>query len=227
MALGRAFLGRKRMKSRVAFLCLAAATAVVLSATRAVALDSDEFTSEFSLGVGYSHVSIGDNNSAIDSEDLLRFDGAFSINPFSRVPQLRLGFALGVGMDFDNSKGVVIVRNGQLTAFSSSDIPLLLIEPEFRLSWQQWFGKWYVEPGVGVGGVFANLNLESDDGAETFDEWDSSLSGRVFLNVGFAVQGGVAGFQGSYMRAGDISFADNLGGEVEEFYIGFFGAMQF
>jgi hypothetical protein len=193
----------------------------------AMALDSDEFSSEFYLGIGYAHVKIGDEGSVLDSEDLIRFDGGFTINPFQRVPQLRLGFGLGVGMDLDDSKSVVIVRNGQLLAFSSSDIPLLLIEPEFRVSWQQWFGKWYIEPGIGVGGVFANLSLESDDGTETFDEWDSSFSGRAFVHVGFAVQGGLAGLQASYMRAGDISFADNAGGEVEEFYIGFFGALQF
>jgi len=186
---------------------------------------------EFSLGVGYAHLSIGDSDSVLDSLDALRWDASLSYAPFAHLPQLRVGAGFGVGMVFDDSE-FAIISSGGAVIVGSADIPLFTLEPEFRVSWQQFFGpdeSFYIEPGIGVGGVFANLNIDSEDTAsgESFDEWESSVSARVFLNVGFNAEGGYAGVQASYMRAKSIDFAENAGGEVEEFYIGIFGALRF
>ena len=187
---------------------------------------------EFSLGIGYAHVSIGDSDSILDSEDALRFDPALSFAPLPDLPQLRIGGAFGVSMVRDNSERTIISNDGNLIIAGSSDVPLFLLEPEFRVSWQQYFGEeqsFFVEPGIGVGAVIANLNVDDEDTAsgESFDEWETGLSARVFLNVGFFVPGGVAGIQASYMQGERLDFADNAGGEVEEFYIGFYGALRF
>jgi hypothetical protein len=186
---------------------------------------------EFSLGIGYAHLSIGDSDSLLDSEDALRFDGALTFAPFPDLPQLRLGGALGVSMVLDNSQRTIISSEG-LIFVGSSDVPLYLLEPELRVSWQQYFGdngEFFIEPGIGVGGVFGNLNIDADDSAsgESFDEWDSGFAARVFVNVGFFVEDGVAGIQGSYMRGESLDFAENAGGEVEEFYVGIYGALRF
>jgi hypothetical protein len=100
-----------------------------------------------------------------------------------------------------------------------------------RLSWQQPFGEggFFIEPGIGVGFVYANLSIDADDSplGQAFDESDWSFSTRAFVNVGFLVEGGVAGVQASYMWADEVDLAANVSGEVNEFYIGIFGALQF
>jgi len=187
---------------------------------------------EFSLGIGYAHIAIGDSSeSVLDSEGALRFDGSLSYAPLEGLPQLRVGFALGVSLVLDDSERAII-SDGGLVVVGSSDVPLWLLEPEFRLSWQQFLGSeqnFFIEPGVGVGGVFANLSIDDEDSptGDSFDEWDSGLSARVFLNVGMIVEGGLAGLQFSYMRGESLDLAENASGEVEQFYVGFFGALRF
>ena len=184
---------------------------------------------EFSLGIGYAHLGIGGSDSLLDSEDALHFDAALMYSLIPDVPQLRLGFGFGVSMVLDDSERVIISGDNGLIIAGSSDVPLYLLEPEFRLSWQQYLGadqSFFIEPGIGVGWVFGNLNVDTESG-QSFDEWDSSVSARAFLNVGFQVEGGIAGIQASYMWADSLDFAENAGGEVEEFYIGFYGALRF
>jgi hypothetical protein len=207
------------------------AVVLVLSARGAGGQPPDLPPGEFALGIGYAQVSIGDSDSLLDSEDALRFDSALSVSPFPDVPQLRLGAALGFVLTLDNSQRA-IVSDGGLIVVGSSDVPLFLFEPEVRLSWQQPFGEgggFFVEPGIGAGGVYANLSIDADDSPSgtSFDESDWSFSARAFLNVGFLVEGGVAGVQASYMWADDLHLAANAGGDVSEFYVGIFGALRF
>src|SRR5687767_11690966 len=94
-------------------------------------------------------------------------------------------------------------------------------EPEFRVSWQQFFGQgrhFHDEPGIGIGWVIGNLSLDADDigSGESFDESDAGLSARAFLNVGLRAEGGYAGLQASYMRGESLEFAENARGEVEQ-----------
>jgi len=219
------------MRTPTGAFVVVAAVALALSAGRACGQELGEFPGEFALGIGYAHVSIGGSDSLLDSEDALRFDGSLSIAPFPDVPQLRLGGALGFVLTLDNSQRTV-VSNGGLVVVGSSDIPLFMFEPEVRLSWQQPLGEspgFYIEPGIGVGGVYANLSIDADDSpsGRSFDESDWSFSARAFVNVGFLVPGGVAGFQASYMWAYDLDLAANANGSVNEFYVGIFGALRF
>ncbi len=222
----------RRIRSGAGVLQSLIATFTVMTVGR-VALAQDGLPpGEFSLGIGYAHMSIGDSGSSVlDSEDALRFDGALSYAPSPQVSQLRIGAAIGVSLVLDDSQRAII-SDGGLVIVGSSEVPLYLIEPEFRVSWQQFFGAvrhFYIEPGVGVGGVIGNLSLDADDtgSGESFSESDAALSARVFLNVGFRAENGYAGLQASYMRGGDLEFAENAGGEVEEFYVGFFGCLRF
>ena len=186
---------------------------------------------EFSLGIGYAHISIGDSDSLLHSQDALRFDAMWNYAPFRDLPQLRLGAGFGTDLVLDNSE-FVFVSNGGAVFAGHADIPLFLLEPEFRVSWQQFFGNdqsFYIEPGIGIGGVFGNLNVDADDTnvGKSFDEWASAFAVRVFVNIGFHAEGGLAGVQMSYMRGGELDFAQNASGEIDEFYIGIYGALRF
>ena len=185
---------------------------------------------EFSLGLGYSSISVG--SSIIEDEGALHWDPVLSFSPLAEaLPQLRLGAAVGVSLVLDNSSRTIISNNGQLIITGSSDIPLWMLEPELRLSWRQTFGdrgQFFIEPGVGVGVAWGFLEIEIDDDPDnTFEESDSTVFGRAFLRVGAQVSGGTAGFEASYMRGGDVEFADNARGELSEWYVGIFGALQF
>jgi hypothetical protein len=181
---------------------------------------------DFALGIGYAHIEVGGSSSQLHSMDALRFDPDLSFSPFDRLPELRVGAAFGVSMVLDNSSRTIISNGGTLIITGSSDVPFLLLEPEARLSWRQVFPDgFYIEPGVGVGGAFGQLKLSSD--TESIDKWQSTFDARVFLNVGIAVPGGIAGLQASYMHGGTMDFGQNARGDLNQFYIGIYGAIQF
>jgi hypothetical protein len=191
--------------------------------------DESALAPEFSFGIGWAHIAIDD--SVLDSEDAIRFDPAVSFAPIAKLPQLRLGAALGVSLVLDNSERA-IVSNGGVVIVGHSDVPLWFLEPELRASWRQYFGnqgQFFVEPGVAGGAIIGELHIEADDTAfgQSFDEWASTGAARAFLNVGARVTGGLAGLEVAYLRGGTLDFAENASGEVEQFYIGFFGAIRF
>ena len=182
--------------------------------------------SDFAFGIGYAHIQLGSSSNEFHNMDALRIEPAISFSPFAKLSQLRLGGAFGVSMVLDSSSHAIISNNGTLIVHASADIPFLLLEPEFRVSWRQEFDSgWFIEPGIGLGGAIGQLHLESD--THSFEEWDANFAARAFLNVGFLVPGGIFGVQASYMRSGSIKFAQNVGGEINEFYIGVFGSLMF
>jgi len=186
---------------------------------------------EFSVGVGYTHISIGDSDSLLHSEDALRFDPVVSFSPVAKVPQFRLGAALGVSMVIDNSERTII-SNGGVIIVGSSDVPFLTLEPEVRASWRQPFGKhdaFYVEPGLAIGSIVGHLDIDASDtdSGRSFDDWEGDVAGRFFFAFGARVPGGIAGVEASYARGGSLHFAENASGDVEQFYVGFFGALRF
>jgi hypothetical protein len=216
---------------RIRICCCIGAVLIMMLSPAARAQQPDLAPGEFGLSIGYAHISIGGSDSLLDSLDALRFDAMWNTAPFSDLPQLRIGAGFGTSLVFDDSE-FAFISNGGAVVVGRADIPLFLLEPEFRVSWQQFFGddkSFYIEPGIGVGGVFGNLSIDSDDtlSGDSFDEWASAFEARVFVNVGFHVEGGLGGVQMSYMRGGDLDFARNAGGEIDEFYIGIFGALRF
>jgi hypothetical protein len=184
---------------------------------------------DFSLSLGYANVSVGNSDSELYSMNAFKWEAAFTIAVIPSVPQLRLGAAVGVPIVLDNSDRTIISHNGTLIITGSSDIPFFVIEPEVRLSWRQSFGQFFIEPGVGIGGAFAYLSLDTDGdlGDETFSKWQSTWAARAFIYAGLEVQGGLAGLEVSYMRGGNMDFGDNAQGDISEFYIGIFGTLQF
>ena len=194
------------------------------------AMGDEPIIAEFALGVGYGNLSIGGSDSALDDVGLLRWEPVLSIAPFQRIPQLRFGFACGIGLNLDNSSRVFISNGNGAVFVGSSTVPLWTLEPEFRLSWRQYFNtshSFFVEPGIAVGALYAHLDVDNDTTGDSYSESDTTLTGRVFLNVGVRSGPGTAGLQASYMRGGTIDLADNANGDIEEYYIGVFGSIGF
>src|SRR4051794_4679259 len=197
---------------RIALLLLLVASPLV-SAQQPLEEDAEEHFvkkpgPEFALGVGYAHFSIGGPGSLLHSTDALHFDPAVSFPPLRKLPQLRLGAAVGVSV-VGPSQWTAVRGDTEITGSSCS--PLVLAEPELRVSWRQTFGTadgFFVEPGVAVGGVFGKLRLEKTDVDEAFEHHASSFSGRVFLNLGGRVGGWTAGVQTSYLHSGQLDFAE-------------------
>jgi hypothetical protein len=208
-------------------------TALILCALPSVAAADDgdiPATTDFSLGIGYANIAIGDE--ALEDEDALKFDPSLSLSLVPALPQLRAGIAVGVALVLDDSQRTIVSNNGNLTVTGRSDVPLWLIEPEVRLSWRQYLGDAYaffIEPGAAAGWTIAYLDIDDTDfpSGDSYSESDSTWHTRVFLRVGARALGGFGGIEASWMRGGDLDLADNGDGELEEFYIGIFGALVF
>jgi len=182
--------------------------------------------SDFAFGIGYAHIQMGSSPNEFHNMDALRVEPAVTFSPFEKLSQLRLGGAFGVSMVLDNTSHAIISNGGTLIIHATGDIPFLLLEPEFRVSWRQEFDAgFFIEPGVAVGGAIGHLHLDTDTGS--FSKWDANFAARGYLNVGFLVPGGIFGVQASYMHAGSMKFADNVGGTSNEIYIGVFGSLMF
>ncbi len=183
---------------------------------------------EFSLSIGYANVSVGNSSSELHSLDAIKFDPVFSFTPIMTLPQLRLGVSPNVSVVLDNSSHLFIIHNGSLTVIGNSDVPFVLFQPEARISWRQPLGEsqqFFLEPGLGFGGAFGWLDIDSDNpSVSSIHESASTWEARAFLYAGMQVTGGTAGLEFSYMRGGNMDFADNAHGDVNEFYIGLFGA---
>jgi hypothetical protein len=187
------------------------------------------YRSEFLLGVGYSNISVG--SSLLSNEGAVHFNPSLTFAPFQRLPQLRMGANVGVSLVLDNSSRTLIIDNGQVLFIGSSDVPLWTLEPEACISWRQNFGhsnEFYIEPGVAGGGMFGFLHLQSEEeNVANYDANSQTGYGKVFLRAGLRVPYGSAGIEGSYLAGGRMNFGNGISGDVQEWYIGIFGALEF
>jgi hypothetical protein len=217
------------LRGRIVWVILAAASVSGLR-SRAWA-GADMISPDFALGVGYAEVGIGDEDSVIEAESALRFDGYLGFSPLEDLPQLRLGGAMGVSMVLDDAQ-FAFISSGGATFVGRAEMPLLILEPEVRLSWCQYLDRAetvYIEPGVGFGGAIAFLSLDGEgtSAGDSFSESDATFTTRAFVNIGVRVTGGLAGLQASWAQGGEINLADNAQGDFSQFYIGLFGALSF
>jgi hypothetical protein len=215
------------MKSVSLFASLAAL--VALPAWALAQVDSPG-APEFLVGVGYANISVG-GSSSLNSQNAVLVDPVLSFSPIAPLPQLRIGVAMDVGCVLDNRQRTIISDNGGLIVTGNADVPFVLFTPEARLSWYQTLGKsgeFFIEPGIGIGGAIGWLTVNpSVDGGKSINESEATVEGRAFLNIGMQLDGGTAGLQFSYMRGGNMNFADNASGDLNVFYFGIFGAVRF
>jgi hypothetical protein len=183
---------------------------------------------EFSLGIGYSSISIS-SGSTIHDEGAVHFDPSVSISPLHQLPQLRLAFDLGASLVLDNSNRTLVLDNGVLTFNGSSEVPLWTLEPELAVSWRQNFGStFFIEPGIAGGGMFAFFHLtSSNSNVNDYNANDQTPYGRAFIRAGIFVPNGSAGIEGSYLTGGSLNFGNNITGHASEWYVGIYGALRF
>lgn len=192
---------------------------------------------EFALGIGYTRIDFEDGGALLEGRDGIHFNPVVSFAPFEGLRQLRLGAGVGWSIALDDTRGALISRDGELFFASSSDVTFMLLEPELRVSWRQWFGEdeaFYVEPGVAAGAAFGWLDVgdDTDDSPSpaddnSFSDWDGGFAWKAFLRAGTRVSDGLAGIEMHYMAAERLEWGDDLGGDPEEFYIGIFGSLRF
>lgn len=191
---------------------------------------------EFLLGVGYTRMNFDGDSPLIDDRDGVHLDPVFSFAPVEDLPQLRLGAAFGISFAVDDTRGAFVSDEDGATLFiDGDDSSLMLFEPELRISWRQALAEGeavFVEAGVGGGGVIGWLSAGDDegpgdpDGAE-LDETDAAFMARALVRFGVHVTSGIVGVEASYMVGGDLDFAEGIGGDVSEAYVGIFGALSF
>ena len=190
---------------------------------------------EFDTSIGYSHLSL-EGSDRFSQRDGVRVEPRISVNPFENLPDLRLGAGLGVSgyshqldqdaiITIDNGNDVYVVHADQWES-------LTFLEPEFQLSWRQPLGdgRWYVEPGLGIGAAVANYGITDDFwwDNEHDSHWDTAFEARPFVRVGYRTSssgyGWSFGGEISYMIGGPIDLTDQVHGNVREFYAGgYFG----
>ena len=192
---------------------------------------------EFALGVGYTRINVEGAEVLVDDRDGVHFDPYVSFAPLERLPQLRLGGAVGFSVAVDDVRGAFVSGEDGGTLFvSGDDVSFMLFEPELRVAWRQSLAEgeaFFVEAGVGGGAVIGWLSAGDGEGDDSgaadaeLDETDATWMGRAFLRVGAHVTSGIVGLEASYLRGGRLDFADGAAGDVSEVYVGIFGALTF
>jgi len=213
---------------------LAAATLILLVAPRARATgmygEPSPGEPEFGFSLGYANVDLG-SGSTVNNEGAFRFDWGFSIAPIGVLPQIRVGADVGTSLVLDNSTRTIISHNGTLIVAGSSSVPLWFIEPELCLSWRQTFGarkEIFVEPGIAGGWTVGFLDIHDiNDLNRSYHADASTAYGRVFLRAGAGVPTAMIGVEASYLVGGNMDFGGNASGDIQEYYLGFFGAIRF
>lgn len=191
---------------------------------------------EFSLGAGYTRINFDGDSPLIDDRDGVHFDPYVSFAPIEGLPLLRLGAAFGVSFAVDDTRGAFVSGDDGASLFiEGDDVFLILFEPEARLALRVPLAEheaYFVEAGVGGGGVLGYLSAGDDEGVDDpddaeIDDTDWAFMGRAFVRLGMRVESGIIGVEGSYMHGGNLEFADGIEGDVSQAYIGIFGALTF
>lgn len=190
---------------------------------------------DFALSLGYSHLHL-DGSESFKDRDGVRFEPRVSFAFFEKVPELRLGFGLGIsGYSHElNSNTIITINNGNDTEviFADQWEGVSLLVPEFQISWRATLAGhdvWFIEPGVGVGAAFANYYVADnwwwgDENDNDTSEWDSTATVRPFVRAGLQGEQFMGGIEASYLFGGNIELTDQVHGDLNELYVGgFFG----
>ena len=190
---------------------------------------------EFSLGVGYARINFDGDSPFIDDRDGVHFDPYVSFAPLDDLPALRLGAAFGVSFALDDTRGAAVPDgDGGSVFINGDDVFLMLFEPEARLALRLPLAEdeaYFVEAGVGGGGVLGYLSAGDDQGVDDpddaeIDDTDVAFMARAFARLGIHIESGIVGIEASYMHGG-MDFGHGIGGDVSEAYVGIFGALTF
>ena len=204
-------------------IAMAAVAVVILSAQRAQA------AAEFDLAIGYSHLWL-DGSDRFEERDGVRVEPRFTFGGDG----LRLGFGVGISgysHELEEDTIIIIDDGDDIDVFEADQWESVsLLVPEFQVSFRQPLGdQWFIEPGVGVGAVFANYYIADEfwwsDDEES--EWDTTFGVRPFVRAGWRGERWVFAAEASYLFGGDVELTDQVHGDVSELFIGGFFGFQF
>ena len=209
---------------------LAALLALFFTQTPARAQDR-----EFHFGLGYSHLFWdGHNSDALSEQGGARFEGRVSWCPDqARLPALRVGAGLSFTgfYSYDSDDDFVVVDD--IVFFTADDFSQLsLITPEAEVSYRLDLpdDRWYFEPGLAASFFVGNYvkGEEVIGYVDTdIDRWNVGGGGRAFLRLAYRPEPRFAiGLEGSY-SFGWIDFGDDIGGDIQQGYLGFYIAHKF
>jgi hypothetical protein len=206
---------------------------VVVGAQRARAQDR-----EFAFGLGYGHLFWdGSHTDELKEQGGLVLNGrlTWAITPDARPgrPELRVGVGLDLAFyaSHDYNGDFEIDDNGDVFATASDYTQLSIISPQLEISLRQPVidEHWYLEPGLA--GVFMVGNYTK--GQEVFwfvdedrNDWRVGGGGKAFLRLAYTQEQWSIGAEGSY-GYGWLDFGHDIGGDIQQAYLGLFYARKF
>jgi hypothetical protein len=220
---------RKSMPVRKAIL----GGVVALFASAALPRPAAAQEAEFQFGIGYGHLFWdGAHSGPLEEQGGIRVDGRVTWCPDARhLPALRVGAGATLGSYFSNDDDGSVTFVGDVVIVEPSRFTQLsMFTPELEIAWRQWFdNKWYVEPGLA--GMFIVGNFSKGEEAFGFvdsdiDEWRVGGGGRAFLRLGYhGWDQWSIGVEGSYAY-GWLDFGHDVGGDIQQAYLGAFAAYR-
>jgi hypothetical protein len=190
---------------------------------------------EFAFGMGYGHLFLdGHNSDALEEQGGFRLLGRVSwpvSEPMTeRAPEVRFGLGLGLSFYISEQDSDVDAQ-GPFAIFEPNNFTALTaIEPEIQFSLRQPVARdYYLEPGIaGVFTVGNYLRGEEVLGSVDVDtnRWRVGGGGRLFLRGAYHRERYSFGIEGSYSY-GWLDFGDDIGGDIQQGYLGLFYAQRF
>jgi hypothetical protein len=206
---------------------------VAVAAQRAAAQDR-----EFAVGLGYGHLFWdGAHSDELKEQGGLVLDGrlTWAVTPdaYPGRPEPRVGFGLDLAFyaSHDDNGNLEIDDNGDVFATASDYTQLSIIAPQLEISLRQPIidEHWYLEPGLA--GVFMVGNYTK--GQEFFwfvdedvNQWRVGGGGKAFLRLAYTQERWSIGAEGSY-GYGWLDFGHDIGGDIQQAYLGLFYARKF
>ena len=191
---------------------------------------------EFGFGAGYGHLFWeGANAGALEEQGGLRLNGwvSWPLNPAKTPepePEMRFGLGLGIGIYYSEHGGSITDVGNVIIIEPDDYAELLTFEPEVQFSVRFPIGRdYYLEPGIA--GTFIVGNYTRGEQVwgfvdEDLDRWRVGGGGRLLLRGAYRRETWSVGLEGSY-GYGWLDFDDDIGGEIQQGYLGVFYAHRF
>ena len=193
---------------------------------------------EYAFGVNYSHLFLdGANADELEEQGGLTLNGRVSwpVSPpmTDRRPELRFG--VGLNLSFYSSERDADGDDDDFFDEDELDISQLsMITPELQLSVRAPVGRdFYLEPGIAGQFIVGNYWTGEEsrwgwwsDVDEEDDIWRVGGGARLFLRGAYQFRRWALGIEGAYSY-GWLDFGHDVGGDIQQGYLGVFFAHSF
>lgn len=189
---------------------------------------------ELGFGIGYGHLFLdGFNADALEEQGGFRMEARVSWPITEKMtdtrPELRVGLGLGLAFYISEHGGSVSEDEGILFIEPDDWTQLTTIEPEIQFSLRHPVGHdFYLEPGIAGTFIVGNyIKGEEIWGYvdKEIDRWRVGGGGRLILRGAYRRDRWSFGIEGSY-GYGWLDFGDDIGGDIQQGYLGLFYARR-